>query len=191
MRLSTVKKRIHWQIDAAGVVFCIAASAGVYFGGMSPLMQQHAALEQQQGDLANQQRRASQLASSTALLKKELQSVRRRLAKTKITLRPIKHLNRQIVSLTELVNKCGLKTNSIQLGKIHKSSKYNIVPIDLAGVGKFKTSALFLHRLSEGFPDTGISGFEISGDPQHPGTPGTFRFQLFWYAASLAGENQE
>lgn len=186
-----MKKRIHWRIDAAGVVFCIAASAGVYFGGMSPLIQQHAALEQQQGDLANQQRRASQLASSTALLKKELQSVRQRLAKTKITLRPIKHLNRQIVSLTELVNKCGLKTNSIQLGKIHKSSKYNIVPIDLAGVGKFKTSALFLHRLSEGFPDTGISGFKISGNTQHPGTPGTFRFQLFWYAASIAGEKQE
>ena len=187
MKLTDKTKWLTWRIDAAGAVFCVAVSLVAYFAAFSPLMRRHTAFARQQEELAIQRRVAGQLAAPATLFKKELLSLRQVLAESRIQLQPTDRVNRQIAELTELINESGLKANDIQLGEIFDGAKYDVVPINLAGSGRYTGCAAFLNKLSDTFPDTGVASFEISGDPQKPKDPGRFQFGLFWYATSAAG----
>ena len=58
--------------------------------------------------------------------------------------------------------------------------------------GSYPHCGLFLHRLYEELPDVEIVGIELSGQPENPGTPASFKFTLSWYAApSIAAAPQE
>ena len=53
----------------------------------------------------------------------------------------------------------------------------------LEGRGKYTQCAEFLHRLWRESPDVGVAGLAMTGHPQQPKTPGSFRFVLHWHAA--------
>ncbi len=187
MRRSDAKRWSCWRSDAAGILFCIGISLVAYLAVLRPLMRQRTAVAQQWDELEVQRRKASQLEAVDSAHKKHLAAVRQSLTESGIILRPAGYINRQIAALTKLSNNCGLTVDDIQVGKIHRGTRYNIVPISLSGRGDYKKCAAFLRELSEAFPDTGAACFEMSGTPKQPDQDGQFRFDLFWYAAPRVG----
>jgi Tfp pilus assembly protein PilO len=185
------KDRGYRQFDIAGAIFCAAISLGAYFVVLRPLMQQRTAIAVQQEELTIRQKKASQLAATTVSLDVQLQSVQQELAESSITLQPPDRINRQIAKLTKLIHECELKADDIQVGKVFKGSKYDIIPIVLAGRGEQDKCAAFLHKLSETFGDTGVGCFKITGNPEDPAQVGEFRFGLLWYASSAGNSSQE
>lgn len=176
----------HWQIDIAGTLLCVVLTMAAYFAALRPLMGRHAIFGQQQSLLKANQREASKLVASDFAHKKQLEVVREALADGRLTLKPAGYVNRQVASLIELVNQCGLKADDIQLGETYAGSRYYMIPISLAGSGRYGKCVEFLHKLSQVFPDTGVGSFRISGNPRKPAEEGNFRFGLFWYSAGRA-----
>jgi len=117
-------------------------------------------------------------------LRKELVRTRGELAQRKVRLRPISQVNRRVADLTSLVDRCGLVTGSVQLGKIGPGPKCAVMPLHLSARGSYQACQEFLHGLVEPFSDFAVAGFEIQGDPQRPGLPARFEIDLYWYAAS-------
>jgi len=187
VKVNLQEKWACWQVDLIGTLFCLAVSAGVYFGAFRPLMSRHESITQQRAELTREQRKASQLAASANALHQRLREVRQELASSTITLHPVGHVNRQVAALTDLITDSGLKTNDIQLGEITRTDKFSVVPIRLVGVGQYGNVAMFLHELAGSFPDTGVAALQLSGRPEKPGEPGTFLIDVYWYASPEAG----
>ncbi len=172
-----------WDLDAAGALFCLAISLLGFFFAVRPLLKQQTAYAKQKDQLAFHRREVSQLSASDLAHRKEFASIRRSLTESKVKLQSINRVNRRIAELTELVKDCGLRTDNIQLGKVTRGPKYDVVPITMAGHGGYKNFATFLHKCSQAVPDMGVASFEMSGDPQAPQSDQSFRFEVLWYAA--------
>ena len=186
MRRSDPTRWACWEVDAAGVLLCAALSLTAYFAAVRPLMIRRELFAKKENQLRMKRHEASRLTTAQLAYRNELASVHKELAENRISLRPSGYVNRQVASLTELINQCGLEADSIELGKARKGARYNTVPITLAGRGGYENSLRFLRRLSEAFPDTGVGSFRISGNPAKPQDPGRFRFGLLWHAAPAA-----
>lgn len=191
MRRTDFAKPWCWRVDAGGALFCVGISLLGYFAAVRPLMQQSTDLTAQQHEVATQRQRVSQLAASDFAHRKRLELVRGALSEHEVKLRSTDHVNRQIAELTELTGECGLEVEDIQVGEVLRGGRYDIVPITLSGSGGYDKSAVFLHKLSGSFPDTGVESFEVSGSPAEPKATGKFRFGLFWYASSSAKHFRE
>jgi len=204
---SIVKKRPLWPIDAAGVVVCVAASLGVYFFVLHPLIQQRSFLESCRGELAIQSEMSSKLKASMSRLRNHLGAVQKELGRSRIKLEEDSHINRRIAQINAFLNDCELHVDQVQIGPAHEQrnrvttdgslngggcatrQKCKLVPLTVTGRGGYKQCVAFLHKLYQAFPDISVAGFELRGNPASPEQSGTFRFELFWLA--IHQENQK
>lgn len=184
MDLSTIKKRKLWQIDAAGTMVCVAASLGVYFGVLGPLMAQRSFLESCRQKLVIQSEKASELKVSMSTLKNRLAIAQKELAASEVKLEESWRINQHVADITTFLSDCGLKVDQVQIGKIFVGLRCDLVPISISGKGGYKQCAAFLHQVSRTFHDISVAAFELQGNPAKLGQPGTFRFELFWLAIS-------
>ncbi len=172
-----------WQIDAAGAAACALLLLGVYLLGIAPLSsrQQHA--EARQEELRTQRHQADRLARLRMGLEERLAQVRASAAEFRLELLPVGQVNRRLAELSELASKTGLKIDGIEPGQAVGGTRYEMVPISVAGKGTFTNCVAFLHQLRSRLPDTGVSALELTGNPSDPAGPAGFRFELLWYAA--------
>jgi len=170
-----------WHIDLAGVVLTITLTAGVYFAALRPMLRHRTSLAETNRRLLVQRRKCADLRECELAAQKQLASVRRELAQSGIQLRPTNYVNRQVAVITELINSSGLAVDDIQLGTPRSGSWHDSVPILLAGRGGYSQCAIFLNRVSSILPDTGVSSFQLSGEPAGPKDNETFKFALLWH----------
>lgn len=175
------KGRSLWHLDVAAVTMCVALSVALYFAGLVPLMRERDETLARQTELKSRREEASSLAASVARARAQLQGAREAVDRTPLKLQPSRHVNSRLAELTDLATAHGLQIEHIEPASSRRAGRYEIVPLKLAGVGRYPTCVVFLHKLREGFPDTVIARFELSGNPTAPGS-GRFEMELHWFA---------
>ena len=174
-----------WWIHAGGSLFCIGISLAAYFYVVHPLVDKRAVCTERRTELSAAEQKARELADVTALLTERLASIQRAATQTKVKLRPPGEVNRRVSELTALVDGCGLKTDNIRLGNTFQGDRCAVLPVTLEGRGKYTQCVAFLHRLWRESPDVGVAALAMTGHPQHPKQPGSFRFVLHWHASPI------
>lgn len=186
MKQIDLKSLRPWQIDAAGAGLCVVLTLLLYLAGIAPLLQRRAQRGTRQAELAAQSSQALQLLVKHQVLRDRLAAVKKGLTNCRLELQPASHVNRRIAEISGLAVKAGLEIHDIQPGDAAAGQRCEVVPIKLAGKGTYVDCTGFLHRLSQAFPDTGVSSFNLEGDPGGPGRAAKFSFELLWYAAPRA-----
>lgn len=195
MSFWTGKKRTLLQIDIACMLICTAASLVTYFTVLKPLIEQRFFLASQRRDLAVQRQESSRLGVSMRTLDNQLVVVKEKLTNSQIKLESSDRINRRIADLTALFNDSALEVDDVQTGNISVGSKYDLVPISIAGRGGYKQCVVFLDKLHQTFADISVAGFELEGPPfllsrestgakpKSANVAGKFNFKLFWHTA--------
>ncbi len=172
-----------WQIDAAGGVVCALLVLSLYLLGIAPVSGRQERVEARQEELLTQRHQADRLARLRMGLEEQLAQVRASVAQFRLELLPVGQVNRRLAELSDLASKTGLKIDGIEPGGAVGGTRYEMVPITVAGKGTFTNCVGFLHQLRSRLPDTGVSALELTGNPSEPTAPAGFRFELLWYAA--------
>jgi len=177
-----------WQIDALGLLACALLAALWYAAGYGPLAEARAAREAMQQDIAGKKDESlhqGKVLKAHQSICAQLQAQARAGA---VALESPEHLLERIKALTAAANSAALKLDEIKPSPALPGERFTSVPIHLSGSGPFRAMAAFLHGLRATFPDTGVVGFELRGEPEMSEKPVRFSFDLVWYAAPAAGE---
>ncbi len=191
-----------WTIDVAGIFCCLLVAGAVYQFGFKPIVDREVERRQQKGELTQEEKRAENLQIELSRLKGHLIKLRAAVDRSAIQLQSTSYLNQRVSEVTELATECGLQVNKIQPKDTVSADRYDMVPIQIVGIGTYQSASIFLHRLQDRFPDTGVSSFELVKKSSAAGLPassrnmdrrsedgasnsevGSFDFALVWYAA--------
>lgn len=172
-----------WRIDAAGVGAAVLLTVVFYWAGVEPLARRRAEDASGLAALADAEFKAGDARSRLRAAESSLAQVRRAIAESPLKLWRTDHLNTRVAELNRLATTVGLQLDEIKPGAPVAETWFTRVPVRIAGNGPYRACLLFLHHLHEAFPDTGLSGAELRGDPSGDDTPALFTFDLEWYAA--------
>ena len=186
MKMGLTRWRL-WRVDAAGVAACLALTLGLVLGGLRPVSRRHEEFAAQQEQLGQQRAHLAAANAALAATQRQLEDVQRALARCRLRLESTAGMNRRLEDISVFAAGIGLRVNEIQPGQAKAGPHYHTVPIHLTGNGTYRQCTLFLHRLREQFPDTGVFGVELTGSGTGPSGAGLFRMDLEWHA-SLAPE---
>ena len=176
-----------WKIDAAGIAACALLAAAAFMVGFKPLLDHEAERLTQRERAAQQRRQLSDLNRTEETLRRERERVRRAVDESEVHLQPADRLNAHVAKVADLAAACGLRIHEVEPAGTVRHEHYETAPIRLAGEGAYPACAAFIRRLREAFPDTAVASFDLTGSPQSPDTPATFRFTLTWHAAPAPG----
>jgi Tfp pilus assembly protein PilO len=166
-------------IGSAVIVAISLAAFLIVVGPVQRINAQRAAMER---ELDAQQRRAEELDETRAVLADELGRIEQQLSASEIQLQSARHLNARIAHIIDHAARGEVAIHETRPGTVRDHRRYQTVPILLAGRGSYPDCAAFLHQLHESLPDTGVVEFELTGRPEDPRAPASFRFNLVWYA---------
>lgn len=175
-----------WQIDAAGATTCALLGLLWYMAGLQPLQDACAAREALQTQV---QERTTQLEDATTKrehFEKLVAATQNQIDHARVKLLEVEHLNTRVGELNKLAKDQNLRVDEIKPGLAAALPHYTTVPIRIAGAGTFGACVSFLRELRAKYPDTGVSAFEIKGEPESPDKTPTFGFSLVWYATPPA-----
>ena len=169
------------QIDALGVIGMVAISALVYGLGINPLLERHALASRQQQEMTGIREKANESQKILTDLQKQSTAAAQQLEASPLRLQPVTQLNQRLALVTDLAMQGGATLDDLQPGKSSAGSRYDALPIHVAGTGSFPAFTALMHRLHTEFPDTGVSTFEMSGTPQEDPAKAKFSVELLWY----------
>ena len=170
-------------IDAAGIGACLLASLLGYVALVSPFLQKRSAATGLQREMETRQQKAAELQSAVATAQERLTTARQQLTAGAIQLESAAHINKRIAGVTEFFSRCELHVDDVQTGRVSGGLQYDLVPITILGRGKHQQCVQLLHGLCSKYPDMSVMRIELSGNAAEPADAGTFRLELFWYAA--------
>jgi len=176
------KKIKPWYIDLAAAGICALLALIAYVVGVYPVIRRHQGFALRATELEVQQKKVRKLFGKVAHVASEITQIKQELADNTIELKPADQVNSHLARLAALAGKCGLKLDQLRPDKPLNSSRYQTVPIYLAGSGNFPACVKLLRELQRGFPDTSVASFEVKGDPTKPAEPTKLRVDLLWYA---------
>jgi hypothetical protein len=169
------------SIDAAGAAALVGLTAAVYFCGVSPAMQAVEAAEQQRSAMLTRREeclRQERKLTETQRKLDELQSNEPR------SLRSCSALDR-ISRISELAAESGVSITDVSPRPEVVGTRFNRVPVNLAGVGSAKAFQSLLHALHKEFPDTQVASLTITGTPENRLAPASFSAELVWYTVAV------
>ena len=173
-------KPLYMDLAALGVCGLLALIA--YLVGVRPVIERHEGFYLRQAELKVQQGKARGLSANIVHVASEVTQVKQELADNRIQLKSPDQVNSHLARIAALAGQCGLKLDQLRPDKPLYSSRYQTVPIYLAGSGDFPTCVKLLRELQRTFPDTSVASFEVKGDPTKPSEPTNLRVDLLWYA---------
>lgn len=180
---SRIEKLAEWQLDALGVAACAAVAAVWYFAGFVPLAESRA-----------ESRAAAEQASAKTEELDHLQKMGRghqdSLKRTKaaresmaVKLESPEQLLNRVSLLSKAAAEAGLVLDEIKPGTVTLHERFSTVPIRMSGTGGYAAAAGFLHGLRSEFPDLGVVGMDLRGEPEQMDKPPKLVFNLVWFAA--------
>lgn len=182
-----VRCRNAWKVDAAGAFALLAITAFAYLVGVAPLMDRHSRSIAQAAELVAAGEKLSDVNRLLASVKAQLAQARGGATSQPLHLQPSTRVNQRLAQFTALATESRAGLDDIQPGRAAVGSQCDALPVRVAGTGTYPTFARLLHRLREEFPDTGVSGFEVSGNPTDAGGAVKFGFELVWYTQTTQG----
>jgi len=178
-----------WHIDLAAVGACALLALIAYVVGVHPVIRRHRGFALRAIELRAQQKKARKLSGKVAHVASEIVRIKQKLADNTIDLKSSDQVNSHLARLAALAGQCGLKLDQLRPDTPLNGSRYQTVPIYLAGSGNFPACVKLLRELQRGFPDTSVASFEVKGDPTKPSEPTKLRVDLLWYALAMADVN--
>lgn len=180
-----------WHVNALGVCTCLVLTLVFHIAGMLPVLREYAQNVKQNVELEGSKTQAAKLAAAADKLARRLRKVGQALDDAPVQLQTTRQLNQRLAHLASLAAECGLAIDQTHSDRPYSSTWYQTVPIRLAGEGTYPTCALFLSRLRQAFPDTGVSAFELSGQPTNNSAASQFTFDLVWYTQPALSSAQD
>lgn len=178
------QRKAFWQVTAAGVTACLAATAGGYVLGVSPALDHLTERRANLDELATRRQKAIDLRADAAAAAKRLVDARREVADLPLRLEPASAVNRRLNRLAEAAAAAGVALNEMQPQPAADGRHYQTVPIRVAGTGSYPACAAFLHALRAQFPDTAVRSVDATNAaPGRTGNVATFRLELDWHTA--------
>jgi Tfp pilus assembly protein PilO len=170
----------HWQIDAVGIVVCLAAWAATYLIGF----QGPAESSREEGlvlaELQVQQNQARRLGAARSELEQELAAKRKAVETAPIQLGSARHMGERLTRIAGLVARCGLDLAQVRIGDLLSGPHFDVLPIRLVGQGSYPACALFLERVRTALPDTRLAELRLAlEEPGQARTTG-FDFRTSW-----------
>lgn len=172
-------------VHGAGVGVVIAATLGIYLGVAAPALRaksEQAARTQQAAADAQDLR---VLEDNTQALERLSRTLESRLLET-VELRSVDQLNRQVASVSELVEQENLHLTKVDPGEPVVTPRYTLVPIRVAGQGAFSDVVAFLNHLHGNHKDTEVRAFAVHVDERAPADVVAFELSLGWYAVQVS-----
>ena len=178
------KKANHLAVlDLGGIVTLLALSAMFYFLALWPLLDRQSVRQAQNAQLAAKRQQAAQMNSQLASTRARVVAARELAGKSAIQLQTTQQLNQRTSEMMKVADACGLQVHEIHPRPAISRDRFDVIPIQLAGMGSYGACARFMHDIHETFPDTGINAFDLEGNSQAAGQPANFRFTIWWHTA--------
>ncbi|MBN1513783.1 MAG: hypothetical protein JXB13_17330 [Phycisphaerae bacterium] len=186
MRGRNLQKLTWFHIDVAGVMVCVLASLAFYAVTVQPFLQRRTAAAERRRERHGLACKASELEAALAQKQNRLEALKNELATGSVTLDSTAHINKRIAGLASFFADCELQVDDVRTGSTCRGLHCDVVPVTIVGRGSYERYGRFLHGLGAAFPDMGVVGIELTGNPARVSESETFRFELLWYAASEA-----
>lgn len=176
-----------WKVDAIGLAALAGLTAAAYFLGAAPLLERHAAFDQQQAELASARQKSVETAAALAAMQEESARVQQRFAASPLRLQAAGLINQRLALVTELAAETGAVLDDLQPGKTADGAEYGSLGIRVGGTGSYATFTALLRRLRERCPDVGITSFEVAASPTvEQEATAKFNFEIVWYTEPTA-----
>ena len=175
-----------WQINAMGLLATVALAGLWYAAGYSPLSEARAARDGVRLDLQEKREALDHLNKVRLAYEQSLERIRDEAKRGSLELRPVGQLLDRISALSKAAAMAGMTLDEIKPGTPIPRERFTVLPIHLAGTGTFPGCASFLHGLRADFPDTGVVGMDLRGEPEQTDKPARFVLDLAWYASRAA-----
>lgn len=176
-----------WRVDAVGVGICVVLAGIVYYAGIDPLQRARAKQESLEASLLNRQQEADAKEQMLRDLRGQIEQIGREIADSPVKLMPWSQINERLAMLTDLAAVNDLRIDESKPGRVIPGARFDMVPIMLAGSGRYRDCTLFIHRLTDRMPDTGVISFALEAGSRSPDdsddVEARFEFNLVWYAA--------
>ncbi|MCZ6836442.1 MAG: hypothetical protein O7G85_11765 [Planctomycetota bacterium] len=172
-----------WKLHAGGGGALALLTLMAYLFGLQPILVLEVNTQEDIQAMAILAHDLDHLQTQAKMHRDELKKNRGELASGTLTLRKASYRNERLALLTELALEYDLTVDGFQTRALQRHQHYDLVPVQLEGVGGFTQCARFLHELSVQFPDTGVDRFELRGNPGSQSTEAFFTFEMTWYAA--------
>jgi len=173
-----------WQIDAAGAGLCLVLLAVFYFGALAPLLREREAINDRRLQFDRERRKASSLTAAVRKLQSQRDAIHAEVSGNPLRLEDVRHINARVARIASLAGAHDIELRDIEPGRPAVSARYETLPIQLSGTGRYGDCVLFLHDLHKYLGDIGVSSFSLSGNPEEPRVPASFHFDLIWYASA-------
>lgn len=171
------------MIDAAGATACAVILAALVFGGIVPLLHHRDDAQARRREMIKQRHKVEVAKSSFASMQAQLAAARAALAQNPIHLEDASRINHRLARINELASGRGLQVQGVDPGTATAGPRYQTIDMKLAGQGRYRGCVQFLRDLHDQFPDTAVTAFRLSGNPQDVDQPAEFNFDLRWYAS--------
>jgi hypothetical protein len=172
-----------WRIDLGGAGALAALTAAVVLGGILPLAAHHQEYAALQQALAAQRDQAAKLDATMETVRKKLADSRQTLQNSPLHLEPVSIVNRRLAELSAMAGEAGLVIDDIRPDRSVAGTHCETIPISVAGSGTYRKCTLFLSRLRQSMPDTGVSSVELAAGGLDATGSSKFRMDLRWHAA--------
>lgn len=172
-----------WHIAAVGLALCVLLTVGVYFAGISPLVDRYEAYLHDRDLLMECRGRARELHGRQRSLRNQLAQARREIEGAALQLQPARTINRRMKRLTDLVEQMDLELDTQQPGKSVVGKWYERVFINLTVRGEFADCVRLVHKLLSDLPDMGVARLSLSRNPSVPDEPTLMQLELVWFTA--------
>ncbi|HWE93455.1 MAG TPA: type 4a pilus biogenesis protein PilO [Tepidisphaeraceae bacterium] len=170
------------KIHASGIAACAALGTGAWFALVGPTLAQRDKDDVSRHQLSERHQKAADLNAALAATRRQVEAANASLSQATIKLQPASDLNSRLTKLTDLATRCGLTIDEMRPGVLSDSSRFQTLPVHMAGTGTYPACAKFLHTLRQSYPDTGVESLEAANsNPAPQGSDATFRFDLVWY----------
>ncbi|MHC5113196.1 MAG: type 4a pilus biogenesis protein PilO [Planctomycetota bacterium] len=179
-----------WHVDLAGVALCVVLTFVGYGIILQPIADERDRLTAKRNELQQIQQQAHLAETSRTSLEEELKDVRQRIEDSAVHLESAAHLNGRLARLLALATDSGMQVDETSSGDTEDGQWHRTVPVRVSGRGSYTSCARFLHGLQAKLPDVEVLAFNLVGTPAQRSQGATFRFELAWYAAAAASDEE-
>lgn len=170
-------------IHLIGAAACVLMVTLAWFAGVGPVLTARAQAAAQRAQIAEHERDAAKLRNQVVQVERLISRAAYRERQSPLRLEPVERINRRLSEVSSLAAKVGLDVSVIRPRQVQRRPRYEVVPIQLQGLGAFRATTLFLDRLHDTFPDMGVASVEVRARPADKQGMADFALTLIWYAA--------
>lgn len=170
-------------VDLVGIGLFGLLTLAFVFGLVAPLGVRESLYAARVQAAAEEAQRTTALAGDIRSVNEQINGLRSRIAASPLTIRPPDALNERLAGLVALADECGLSVQDLKPGDGVRVRRYYVLPVHLAGQGRYPDTTRFLRLLHERLPDVGLRSFKLSATPD---AGARCELDLRWYASPPA-----